>query len=301
MGINGLPDSSLCVLPKRSYSDVAEDYRAAGRRVIEAHGTQWVEIRPGFYEPPHRMLRLSIAQAKRPTPLCWGYRIALNPEDSDHANGFIPMHLLENFEHYDETVLPAKRRRQLVKSRSQIRLVWLPEPGPLVDQGHEIVRSFYQRVGLRKLPSLERFQTSIREQYQRGSRETIAAMVGETMAGFITFSAIGSTAYLHSVCIASEYLPLNIGTALAYEVVQVCRRTEGIREISYGLEFPADPNLGRFKENMGFLVKRIPIRHEIPSIMLTLLHRFSPHRYYRLVGGDTPSIVAAGALVPAEG
>lgn len=301
MAINGLPDASTCPLPKRTCLDVAEDYRKAGRKVVEAHGTPWVEIRPGFFEPPHRMLRLSIAQAKRPTPLCWGYRISLKPEDAGHANGFIPVHLLEHFDGYDESALPAKRRRQLIKSRSQVRLVWVPEAGPLIAQGYELVRSFCQRVGLNKLPRRERFEYNIRQQYERGSRVTIAAMVGDIMAGFIAFSAIGSTAYLHSVCIASEYLPLNIGTALAYEVVQVCRRTEGIREISYGLEFPADPNLGRFKENMGFKVMRIPIRHEIPSVLLSLLHRFFPHRHYRLVGGGTPSHVPPGQLIPAEG
>jgi len=96
--------------------------------------------------------------------------------------------------------------------------------------------------------------------------------------------AIGSTAYMDSLILATEYLSTQIGTALVYDFVQICRRSSGIHEVVYGLHSREDSNLVIFKERMGFPVVHIPSIVHIDPFISTMLRRYKPHVYYRLTG-----------------
>jgi hypothetical protein len=95
---------------------------------------------------------------------------------------------------------------------------------------------------------------------------------------------VDDVAYIDTVLLATEFLSTDIGTALAFEAVQVARRCPQIKYVVYGLHSIEDSRLGVFKEGMGFKVHLWPLKYQIPRIMCWLIGRRSPEKLYRLTG-----------------
>lgn len=115
-------------------------------------------------------------------------------------------------------------------------------------------------------------------------RITLAGIVDGKFGGYLGGYAVGSTAYIDVINLATEYLPTQIGTALVFDFVQTCRRSGKIREVVYGQHSPEDPKTVAFKKRMGFSVVHIPSIVHINPIVAEILRRCKPHIYYRLTG-----------------
>lgn len=266
-----------------SEEQVAHKAVMGGKIVRFSKGRYWIAKVPGFYEPLHWMACMTEGQAKRPTLLCWGYRCSLHHQDAAHANGYMPIHLLDALEYYDESALPSKRRNQLRKARTTTKIVQLLHPSLLENQGYAILRSATSRTAFGNLPTPETYVHNIRRQFANCQSMTLAALVGDDIGGYMVVSTVADTMYIDTVLLATEHLSTNMGTALAYEAAQVARRS-GIDKVVYGLHSREDQQLGIFKEGMGFKVQKWPVKYRINPLVVSILRKKFPDKLYRLTG-----------------
>jgi|APSaa5957512622_1039677.scaffolds.fasta_scaffold04237_3 hypothetical protein len=277
-------DIENVILPPLSEEQAAQRAMVSGKKVVRKSGRYWIARAPGFYEPLHWLACMTVGQAKRPTVICWGYRCSLRQQDVSHANGYMPIHLLDRLEDYDLATLPSKRRNQLRKARKTTAIVQLLHPEPLIQQGYAILRSANLRTGYGKVPTAETYVHNIQRQFANGHNITLAALIGEEIGGYMVVSAVADTMYIDTVLLATEHLSTNLGTALAYEVAQVARRSAGVNKVVYGLHSREAEQLSKFKEGMGFGVHKWPVRYDINPLALSVLRKNCPDKLYRLTG-----------------
>jgi hypothetical protein len=285
MSESQLRDASEAAFEVLTEAELADCRRKEGARVIEHGGRFWEEMgAPGFFQPVHLLARLTPAEATRPAPLSWGYRAALTPEDAEAANGSIPIMRLADLEHYDVHRLAAPRRNRLRKCQRLVRVVQLTGPGMLEAQGYELVVDALSRTGHRKPPSREDYLAEVRN-YFRGSHWCVLAGLIDGRLGGVRISyAVDGIAYAVRSYYATWALPTNISTGMVFEFAQVCRRNPRIQMLVSGLHSPEDSGLGQFKEDMGFVLERVPSRWSMNSLAKAFIRWKRPHAYYRLTG-----------------
>ena len=283
--------SSETTLVSLKEKDLAGWRRNEGVRVIEQAGRYWEVLHKGFAFSIHWLARMTAAEARWPSPFCWGYRTTLADAASARANGFMPIHLSQNVAGYDLQFLPSKRRNQLRACHRQVEIVEVLDPAFLCENAFEVSTSASKRTGF-----FEYGRTLTREQFARrvtrevhpGHSIVLAGLIDGKLGGYVSAFAVDGSAYVNRVILATEALRTNIGTGLIFELMQACRRTGTIREVVYGLHSREDAALCKFKEEMGFPVMKIPARVGMLPFLQGLIHRRRPNVYYRLFGGKLP-------------
>jgi hypothetical protein len=268
-----------------SEAEYAAACRARGARVVERHGRHWEEIRPGFFTAVHWLARMSAAEARPPSNWSWGYQTTMNEEGAASSNASLPAHLLRDVVEYDVDRLSKKRRYDLRKSQRLVTIVELTSPALLEAEGYEVMRSAYSRTTYKDIPTPEAFRASLVRSFWRG-RLVLAGLIDGRLGGYLEGHVVQGSAYVGVVHIATEALPTQIGTALIFNFVQICKQSRGVHEIMYGLHVPEDPALTFFKEGMGFPVVRLPSLVHINPLVGALIHCCRPNTYYRLTGRE---------------
>ncbi len=269
---------------------MAQWRRERGARVIQHKGRYWEMVKWGFYQPIHELARLSTGEATRPTSLCWGYRAVLREEDGAAANAAYRVRMANDLAGYGMASLPSKRRNSLRVCQRRVEIVEVLEPRFFgEDDAYDAYVSALKRTGgewavSRAILLRNEFAAHIAEEVCPDRRVVLAGRVNGKVGGYLTAHAVDSTAYIDSVILGTEALPTNIGTGLVFEFMQICRRSEGIREVCYGPDTPGDVPLGRFKEGMGFSVVNFRARVGVPPGIKSLIHWRRPGAYHRLFG-----------------
>jgi hypothetical protein len=278
-------DASAAAFAVLTERELAERRRGEGARII-CHGAHyWEQVgAPGFFQPVHLLARLTPEEATRPTPLSWGYRAALTPETSGASNGTVPVVRLSNLESYELDGLSSNRRNKIRKCQRLVRIVQLTGPALLLEQGYETVVDALSRTQHKKPPSRERYAADVKKYFQGGHWCVLAGLIDGKLGGYLDGYGVDGIAYgLHSYY-ATWALPTNISTGLVFEFAQICRRMKNVQLLVGGLHAPEVPQLGRFKEDMGFVVDPIPIKWNMNALAQTFIRRHRPHAYYRLTG-----------------
>jgi hypothetical protein len=239
---------SEVVIRPSTEAELADAAMKRGKKVIQRAGRYWMETVPGFFEPMHWLARMHIEDVRRPCNMCWGYRSTLRMEDACHANGYMPIHLLDDLDNYDEANMSPQPRRQLRKSRSAVQVVQVVDPRPLLDQGYDVLKSSVARTHFGSVPELDQYCRNIHGQIADTTSVTVAGLVNGKIGGYLVISAVDDVMYIRTVVLATEYLPTAIGTALMFEAVQVARRCSQIKSVVHGLHSREDPQLCVFKE-----------------------------------------------------
>jgi hypothetical protein len=255
-----------------------------GQRVVQHRGRWWTALRAGFWRPVHLLARLSAAEATRPAAACWGFQAPLRPEDAGAANATAPMHWIDDLEAFGEHGLSSNRRQQLRKARRQVEIVEATGPALLRDQGYAVLVSSQRRTGYGKLRAREEYVDDLERSVRPGRRFVLAGLVGGRLGGYVDGFAVGATAYLDHVVIATEVLGTQIGIGLQFAFVESCRRSDGVREVVHGLHAPEDESLSTYKQRIGFPVRHVPARLWVVPGALPLLRRAAPAVYYRWTG-----------------
>lgn len=274
-------ESVLTPLTEREF---AAWQKERGMNVASHRGRHWLKTHFGFYQPIHLLARLKPDEATRPAALTWGFRASLADTARGIANGAVPVYLLSDLAGYDIQALPPKRRSDLRKCRKLVNLVrvkGMPFPG---EELYAVAVSSSKRTGYWKPPAMDVYLASKRRDFGDERRLVIAGLVGGKLAGCLEGIAVDGIAYVQSVLIATEYLPTSIGTGLIFEFVQACRRTDGIKEIVYGLFTRDDPKLTAFKEGMGFPLVMVPARVSVNPLFAKLLKWKYPGKFYNISG-----------------
>ena len=281
----GFCDMASAQLVSASERQYAEWYREKGAHVILHRGRYWEKIARGFCEPIHWLARLRADEVSRPTLSCWGYRASLHENAASMANSTMPMNLLSGLGNYTMENLPPKRRTDLRKCRKLVSIIQLRSPKVLQEQGYEVALSAFKRTGHGTPPDRQQYhQAEIQSFPSQPFQIAIAGLVNEKLGGYAKAYAIEDTVYVYAVKIATEFLPTAIGTGLTFDLVQVCRQTEGIKHVLYGLHSPEDPQLVAFKEGMGFKTVAIPSYLWMLPGLRTFIRRKKPYAFYRLTG-----------------
>ncbi len=276
--------SAAFILPMTE-AEFAQYHQRQGTKVIRHRDRFWKETYPGFYQPLHWLADLSDEQASCPPRWNWGFQCSLRVEDSAAANSYMPVHLLVDVEKYDEQSLSANRRYQLRKGRKNVRVLQLTGQDLLKNQGYAVVHSALTRTQHLQPPSEQDYIAEIENDYIAPKhRLIIAGLIEDRLGGYMTGYAIGNTATIEKVYLATDALASKIGIVLAFEFAQVCRRMGNIDHILYGGHTPEDTALCTFKESMQFGVKYIPTKVQINWLMKELISRIYPDKYYHLTG-----------------
>jgi hypothetical protein len=285
MSESQMREVSAAVFEVLTERELAERRREEGARVIEHGGRYWEESgAPGFFQPVHLLARLTPEEATRPTPLSWGYRAALTPEDAEAANGCIPVMRLADLTSYDVDSLSSSRRNRLRKCQRLVSVVQLTGPDLLEAQGYELVVEALSRTGHRKPPSREDYIAQVRRYFQGNHWCVLAGLIDGRLGGYRISYAVDGIAYGVSSYYATWALPTNISTGMMFEFAQLCRRTPQVRMFVSGLHSREDAGLRQFKEDMGFVLERMPSRWRMNVLARAFIRWNRPHAYYRLTG-----------------
>lgn len=278
-------DSSEAAFRVLTEKELAEHRRREGARVIEHGGHYWEQTgAPGFFQPVHLLARLTAEQATRPTSLSWGYRAALTPESSQVANGKVPVVRLPDLASYDLPSLSSNRRNKLRKCQRLVQIVQVTGPALLLEQGYDVVVDALSRTKHKKPPSRERYASDIQKYFEGTHWCVLAGLVDGRLGGYLDGYVVDGIGYGVNAYYASWALPTNLSTGLVFEFAQVCRRLGGVHTIVGGLDAREAPQLGQFKDDMGFIVEPVPIKWDMNMFAQTFIRWHRPHTYYRLTG-----------------
>ncbi len=277
-------DSGDAVMLSLTEKQMAQWLREQGKTVLHHGGRYWKAFPNGFYRSIHWMGRMREKEAVRPSPLCWGFRTALASGDSGAANSSIPVNLLTDLADYDLGCLSSRRRTKVRSSLKKIRTVEVLRPDVLLEQGHRVYLSAFKRHGYGRLLNTEQFRNHVMQYFNPRRGMIFAGLIGNELGGFIETEAVDGTAYIKGVHIAREALSINLGTGLLYKLLQVFKRSAGIREVVHGLHTAENKPLTDFKTGMGFSVVYVPSRVWFAPMMGHAIRWLKPHTYYRLTG-----------------
>lgn len=264
-------------------ADYATHLQATGVEVLFHRNRYWRKTSHGFYEPIHWLARLKLAQATAPTPLCWGFRAVLSKEDAHLANGSLPIHLLTDLQNYKLQSLSASRRKNVRKCYRRSTVIRLRNSGLLKEQGYAVFSSASERTAHEPLLSKEHYLSKL-PSCQGNTQLVLAGLIEGKLGGYVIGYAVDGVAYIHDVRIASEAFSSCVGIGLIFEFIQICRHSQQIYEISYGLHSREDKSLCSFKAGMGFSVKYVPTVVQINLLAARLIQWRYPDKYYRLTG-----------------
>lgn len=285
MNRSGFLDITEAVIYPILEEQWADTLRRKGRRVIRHAGHNWVQTLPGFYQSTHWLAApLTPEEATWPTILCWGFRVRLSDEFATQANGTMPTHLCSHVASYTEQSLPPKRRSDLRRCHKRVQIVQLKDPQILLEQGMGVLTSAFRRTGYGQIPEPEEYRDLAESFVKNPQIAVMAGLVDDRLAGYLIARAIDDVAYIENVCLATEFLSTAVGTGLAFDFVQICRRLGIIRQVVYGLHSIEDPRLCEFKHGMGFPVVHLPTRVRMLPVIRTFLRLRYPDPFYRLTG-----------------
>ena len=274
-------DSALVNLTEKEFTDWKKEELKVN--FIQHRGRYWRRSRLGFCVPVHPLARLNLDEATRPTMLSLGFRAALADDARSIANTNMSHFILSDLAGYNIDTLPGKRRTKLRKCQKAARIVRMNGLAVPREQIYEVIASAAARTNYWP-PSKENYLGKIERHFSDERRYILVALVEDNIAGFLEGIAVGGTAYSQYLFVATEYLSTEVGTGLVFEFSQVCRRSEGIKEITYGSVEPDDEKINTFKKEMGFPVVKIPVILAINPLLEKFLRWRDPENYYRVTG-----------------
>lgn len=266
--------------------ELANWRRDQGYRVRAHRGRFWMEWPRGFLQPLHLMARFSRQESSAPAALAWGFRALLAESEAQAANGGLPVHVLSDLAGYNLQRLSANRRNQMRRCYKRAKIVEVTGPALLQEQGYAVLQSALSRAGYGRADSREHYVACLEKNVHPKRRVILGALINDRLGGYLGGSAVDGTAYIEQVHLSTEALSHYIGIGLVFEFVQVCQRSEGIREIIYGTHLREDNALCIFKKSIGFPAKQFPTRVRVVPIVAQLLRWCYPHKYYRLTGRE---------------
>lgn len=255
-----------------------------GDHIVFANGHYWTMTSFGFYRATHWLARVPAADAVKPGPFCWGFQTTIRSCDAHHANSSLPLHVLHDLPQYDLGSLSPRRRNKVRNCHKQVEFVEVCSPEPLLAEGYDVICSTQDRTAYTQWKTREQYQRYVEACFHKSRMTVVAGLVDGRIKGLAFCFAVGTTAYIHTVDIASDALKTNIGSGILFEVVQIARRSRGLEELVNSPHTPEKPSLSEHKIGMGFDLVPIPSRIWFMPPMGSLVRILKPAAYYRITG-----------------
>jgi len=271
-------------LPVLSEEELAAWLVLRGERVVCHHGRFWRARPSGFFHAVHPLAQLTDAEATRPHPWCWGYRATLRAADAHLANATLPLHFLDRVQDFDLGSFKPRRRNQIRNCCRRVEIVAIREPGLLLSQGYDVVVSSQLRTGQRRVADYRQYRRGVEGFFADRCGLVLGGLIDGRLGGYYSGYAVGETAYIEEVILATEALGTYISSGLFFAWLLACRNSGRIRELVHGLHTPENPSLCRYKESLGLSVRQVPSRVWFVPPSEEIVRSFQPHVYYRLRG-----------------
>lgn len=293
MSVNAPSFRVLCaledvVLQAMSEEEYADWLGSCGQAVIRHRGRRWEAMAPGLYRPVHWLGRLRYRDATRPGVCCWGFRAALAEEDRHLANATMPVHLVADLHGYTFENLPSGRRRKIRNCLNDHKVARIMSPAVLLEQGYEILASAHRRHGYGELPTRDRYRMLVEDCFRAKGALVLGAFVDGRLGGYTVSHLVEGTLYGTDGVFATEALGANLPSCLDFVLMDLCRRSGIVGEVSLGLDTPERPSLVKYKAEMGFPVVHLPARVGFAPLFGAALRLIYPFKYYRLTGRLPP-------------
>jgi hypothetical protein len=282
-------DISEVVMPNLTEREFASELQTRGVRIVKHRGRYWQTGPLGFFHPVHWMARLKKEEATRPALHCWAFRAALREGEST-ANATLPLHIRNDVQGYGMHSLTSRQRNKLRNCRKKVEFVEVTAPDLLLEQGHALLVDSRDRTGWGEVPSPEVFRQEVENYFSNRGRLIIAGIVENRLAGYMTGHAVEGTAYIDRIYLSTEHLNTNVSLGLLFEWMEACRRAGDINHVVNGLHTPEDPNLCRYKKEVGFSIIEIPTKVWFSPLTQHVIKRYCPYLYYRLTGKKSEQI-----------
>ena len=267
-------------------AEFAEMRIEEGARVVERHGRYWVETFRGFYQPVHQLAEHPLADVRRPTARCWGYRSVLPSEDAHLANGAYPVHLLDNLPGFTVDAFEESRRRDLRRCRSQVEIIRARDPEIFLRNGWDVYASTKERVHTGAAVTRSEYVAEIERRAVDPRRLLVAGLIDGRLAGYLESYAVDGILYGRDLYVATEAMKTGIATGLYLDTFEIGVRSGLAQRLCLGPELRERPGLAFFKKTMGVGVVRLPIRVDIPAPIRTVMRRLRPAAFYRITGQE---------------
>jgi hypothetical protein len=285
-----MADHSLATLPSLSEEELALWLRIRGGRIAHHKGRYWLVKPFGFFHAIHPLARMSAAEATRPDLFCWGFRTTLREADAHLANSTMPVHFLADVAGYDLQKLRPRHRNQIRNCFKEVEIVAIDRPGLLLEQGFDVAHSARARNGYGKVPEPKRYKKDIERFFAAPCGLLLGGLIDGRLGGYLAGYAVGSTAYIESVTLATEYLGTNISSGLFFAWMQVCKSSGRIKQVVHGLHTPENAGLCRHKDSLGLSVVHLPAIAWFMPPSDRMVKRLRPYAYYRLKGHMAESV-----------
>lgn len=224
-----------------------------------------------------------------PDRLCWGFRTTLCEADAHLANSTMPVHFLSDVAGYGLEKLSPRRRNQIRNCFKDVEIVAIDNPDLLLEQGYSVADSAQARTGYGKVPDPKRYRRDIERFFSAPCGHILGGLIDGRLGGYLASYAVGSTAYIESVTLATEYLGTNISSGLFFAWMQVCKSSGRIKQVVHGLHTPENEGLCRYKDSLGLSVIHLPALAWFLPPVGRMVKRIRPHAYYRLKGNMAES------------
>jgi len=266
--------------------EFADWKKSLGHKIILKNGIYWEELKSGFFQPIHLLMRLNKSQIKSPSMLKWGMRSALKEEDKNYANGLILYNTFEEFKNFDFNYFSTNRRHNIRKCFKRVDIVELKDAQLLKEQGYDVVCSSLKRTRHRKIPNRDEYLNECIAYINNGdnSRMVLAGFVNGKLGGYMESCSVDGIVYLLTMYLATDALKHCICPGLLYTFYMICQNSDQVKEMVTGLPVCNDENLNIFKKSMGQTIKSVPSWYKILSPIKEILKIKYPDKYYRLTG-----------------
>ncbi|MBN2411466.1 hypothetical protein JXQ31_07220 [candidate division KSB1 bacterium] len=267
-------------------NEFAEWKRSLGQKIIYKNGIYWEELRAGFFQPIHLLMRLNKSQIKTPAPLYWGIRSGLNEEEKNDANGSILYHTFPDFKTFGFHSFSKNRRKNIRKCFNTAEIIEVRDGQLLKDQGYDVVYSSLSRTRHRKIPQRDAYLKGCTAYINNGdnSRMVLAGLVNGKLGGYLEICSVEGIVYVQTLFMATDAMKYCISAGLFYTIYMICQKSESVTEMAIGQPVTDDDNLNVFKKSMGQIVKSIPAWYKIIFPIKPILKLKYPDKYYRLTG-----------------
>ncbi len=267
-------------------NEFAEWKRSLGQKIFYKNGIYWEELKTGFFQPIHLLMRLNKSQFTPPSPLYWGTRYGLIEEEKNDANGSILYHTFPDFKTIGLHSFSKNRRKNIRKCFNTAEIIEIRDGQFLKDQGYDVVYSSLCRTRHRKIPQRDAYLKGCTAYVNNGdnSRMVLAGLVDGKLGGYLEICSVGGIVYVQTLYMATEAMKYCICSGLFYTVYMICQKSETVTEIVFGQPVTDDDNLNVFKKSMGQIIKSIPARYKIIFPIKPILKLKYPDKYYRLTG-----------------
>lgn len=260
-------------------ADIESIAKAVG--AVFSGGIWWKRLKKGFWWPLDFTEPVNVGRTP-PKMKFWGYQ---HLNYSQKANSSVRYMFIQNIENYDmKSLKPAVRRnvRESLRSLEFRGISMFDEKEAL--QAAACWNDLVGRTNWREKMDGGEFCIYWKNLLSLPGHSVIGAFNEGRLVGWLTGTLLDNgNCYATRYASLKESFNLRVNNGLIYTFI-LSAKESGAQNVNFGLFIPDNPELDRFKENMGFKLTPLPAYTYINPVVKPFISRFFRREVDRLTG-----------------